>query len=173
MTQKFLLRLARPDDLAAVDALLARSYPRLLRPDYQPSIMVTLVPMIARARPELLASRRYFVAEDAKGRILGAGGFSLAFAGAMAQPAGEGISRTAQIRHVATDPDSTRQGIGRRLMHAIFGAAEAEGVTRYDCLSTLTAVPFYASVGFEAIGPVGVPLTPGLAFPAIRMRRIV
>lgn len=172
MTRKFILRLARPDDLAGVDALLARSYPRLLRPDYAPSIMVTLVPMIARARPELLASRRYFVAEDAEGRILAAGGFSLGAPGSTINAAGA-VTSTAHIRHVATDPDSTRQGIGRRLMHAIFGAAEAEGVTRYECLSTLTAVPFYASVGFVAIGPVGVPLTPGLVFPAIRMRRIV
>ncbi|MBI1171805.1 GNAT family N-acetyltransferase [bacterium] len=168
MSGKFLLRLARPDDLAAVDALLARSYPRLLRPDYPPSIMVTLVPLLARARPELLASGRYFLAEDAEGRILGAGGFSLSGWGGRDGAADRPI---AEIRHVATDPDATRQGIGRRLMHAIFGAAEAEGVARYHCLSTLTAVPFYASVGFVVQGPIHVPLAPGLAFPAVRMQR--
>ena len=64
MIQNLTLRLARPDDLKAVDALLARSYPRLLRPDYPPSIMVTIVPLIARARPELLMSGRYFLVED-------------------------------------------------------------------------------------------------------------
>ena len=52
------LRHATPSDLAAVDALLARSYPRLLAADYPPSVLVTAVPIIARARPELLASGR-------------------------------------------------------------------------------------------------------------------
>lgn len=162
MAQSLTLRLARPDDLGAVDALLARSYPRLLRPDYPPSIMVTLVPRIARARPELLASGRYFVVEDGHGRILGAGGYSLS-----------ARSDLGQIRHVATDPDVTRQGIGRRLMAAVFQAAAAEGVLRFECLSTRTAVPFYASVGFQAIGPVEVPITPGISFPAVRMVRQV
>ena len=165
MDDSLTLRLAQPDDLGAVDALLARSYPRLLKADYPPSIMVTLVPMIARARPELLASGRYFVVADTAGRVLGAGGYSLS------SPTARGSMRPdlGHIRHVATDPDMTRQGIGRRLMQAIFSAAGAEGVQRFECLSTRTAVPFYASVGFRVVGPVGVPMTPALSFPAIQM----
>ncbi len=164
MTQSLTLRLARPDDLSAVDALLARSYPRLLSKDYPPSIMVTLVPLLVLARPELLASGRYFLVEDAAGRVLGAGGYSLARRGS------EGPATTS-IRHVATDPDATRQGIGRRLMQAIFAAAAAEGVTRFDCLSTRTAVPFYSALGFTSVGPVEIPMRPALSFPAIRMTR--
>ena len=157
MIQNLTLRLARPDDLAAVDALLARSFPRLLKDDYPPSILVTVVPLIARARPGLLASGRYFVVEDTAGRILGAGGYS---------PDGRG---RAEIRHVATDPEVVRQGVGRRLLSGVFAAAEAEGVRGYDCLSTRTAVPFYAAMGFRVAGPVAVPILPALAFPAIRM----
>lgn len=171
MSQILTLRLARPADLMALDTLLARSYPRLLAKDYPPSIMVTIVPIIARARPELLASGRYFVVEDAVGRVLGAGGYSLARPGPRGGPAGPQTPATAAIRHVATDPDATRQGVGRRLMEAIFAAAWDEGVTGYDCLSTLTAVPFYAALGFKALGPVAVPMLPGLSFPAIRMTR--
>ena len=163
------LRLARPDDLMAVDALLARSYPRLLRKDYPPSIMVTVVPLIARARPELLASGRYFLVEDAEGRVLGAGGYSLSAAGQRRASPSETTPALAHIRHVATDPDAVRQGIGRRLMQAIFAAAATEGVLQFDCLSTRTAVPFYASVGFQWIGPVEVPMMQGISFPAIRM----
>ena len=166
MDQSLTLRLARPADLAAVDALLARSYPRLLRPDYPPSIMVTLVPLIARARPELLASGRYFVVEDAAGRVLGAGGYSLS------DPMAGGVQRAlGHIRHVATDPDATRQGIGRKLMQAVFAAAGAEGVQRFESLSTRTAVPFYAAVGFGEVGPVEVPITAAMSFPAVRMVR--
>ncbi len=165
MTQSLTLRLARPEDLSAVDTLLARSFPRLLAKDYPPSIMVTIVPVIAWARPDLLASGRYFLVEDASGRVLGAGGYSLPGTG----PARRQGRVTASIRHVATDPDATRQGIGRRLMQAIFVAAAAEGVRHYDCLSTLTAVPFYLANGFTALGPVQVPMLPGLSFSAIRM----
>ncbi len=171
MESSLTLRLARPDDVAAVDDLLARSYPRLLKADYPPSIMVGLVPLLARARPELLASGRYFVVEDAKGRVFGAGGYSLSAAGLRVAAAGVMQRRAmAHIRHVATDPDATRQGIGRRLMQAVFAGAGAEGVRFYDCLSTRTAVPFYASVGFNVVGPVDVSITPGLQFPAVRMQ---
>jgi N-acetylglutamate synthase-like GNAT family acetyltransferase len=125
--------------------------------------MVTLVPLIARARPELLASGRYFVVADSAGRVLGAGGYSLSAPVSAVQRA------LGHIRHVATDPDVTRQGIGRRLMAAVFEAARAEGVQHLDCLSTRTAVPFYASVGFTVLGPVEVPIIPALSFPAVRM----
>ena len=165
MTQQTLIRVARPDDLAAVDALLGRSYPRLLKADYAPSVMVTIVPVIARARPELLASGRYFLAEDIDGRVVGAGGYSLPAYGP------QGSATMANIRHLATDPDALRRGVGRRLMQAIFTAAAAEGIHRFDCLSTLTAVPFYRAVGFEQIGPVQVPILAGMTFPAMRMWR--
>jgi GNAT superfamily N-acetyltransferase len=164
MSDVLTLRPARPDDLAAVDALLARSYPRLLAPDYPPSVLVTALPLISRARPELLASGTYWVALDAAGAILGAGGWT---AGA---PDGTGMRpAVGHVRHVVTDAGRVRQGIGRALMgRAMVQAAEA-GVRRLDCLSTRTAVPFYAALGFAALGPVEVALRPGIGFPAVRM----
>lgn len=158
------LRLATPGDLAAVDALLARSYPRLLAADYPPSTLVLAIPRIARARPELLASGSYFLAEDAAGRIVGAGGWT-ASAPVGATPAGTG-----HVRHVATDPDALRQGVGRALMLLVFHEARAAGISRLECLSTRTAVPFYAALGFRTLGPVEVPLAPGILFPAVRMQ---
>jgi GNAT superfamily N-acetyltransferase len=172
MGTTFRLRRARPDDLSALDDLLARSYPRLLKHDYPPSVLVTVLPLIVRAQPGLLASGRYFVAVDEdSGRMLGAGGYSLAPPdpqGVAHAPRGE---RRGNIRHVATDPDALRQGVGRGVMTCILTAAAAEGVTEFDCLSTRTAVPFYATMGFQVVGPVMVPMAPGIAFPAIRMRR--
>jgi GNAT superfamily N-acetyltransferase len=164
------LRPATPADMAAVDALLARSYPRLLAADYAPSVMVTAVPIIARARPELLASGRYFLALDGD-KAVGAGGYSLAAPGSRGGPQGAVEAGLAHIRHVATDPEALRRGIGRALMQRVFAAAEAEGVRRYDCLSTRTAVPFYAAMGFRAVAEVEVPLAAGISFPAIRMVR--
>jgi N-acetylglutamate synthase-like GNAT family acetyltransferase len=165
MTQIITIRRATPGDLAAVDRLLARSYPRLLAADYPPSIMVLAVPIIARARPELLASGRYFLAVDASGRVVGAGGWSLARPGGQDDPSVD----TGHVRHVATDPDVLRQSIGRKLMREAVADAARAGVRRMECLSTRTAVPFYAALGFRIIGPTEVPLQPGIVFPAVRM----
>ena len=157
MTEVRTLRLARLDDMAAVDRLLQRSFARLLRPDYPPSVMVTVVPHLARARPALLTSGRYFLVEGAEG-LLAAGGYSRRGAGA-------------EIRHVAVDPAVVRQGVGRLLMAGIFKAAEAEGVRRYLSLSTLTAVPFYAALGFRSTGRMQMQVVAGIGFDVMRMQR--
>lgn len=159
MTGTLSLRAARLADLDAVDRLLVRSYPRLLAADYPPSVMVTAVPRLVRARPALLASGRYYVVEDGAGRVLGAGGWS----------AGQGPS--ADVRHLATDPDALRRGVGAAIMARIVGAAAADGRRWLDCLSTRGAVPFYAAQGFRVVGPVDLPLAPGIGFPVVRMVR--
>jgi hypothetical protein len=80
MTRSLTLRPATPADLAEVDALPGRSYPRLLAADYPPSVMVLALPIIARARPELPASDTWWLAQEADGRIVGAGGCTRAAA---------------------------------------------------------------------------------------------
>ncbi|MBS0565750.1 MAG: GNAT family N-acetyltransferase [Proteobacteria bacterium] len=159
MGTTLILRRAVPGDLGAVERLLQRSYPKLLAADYPPSLMVMAVPLLARAQPGLLASGRYFVAEGAGGRMLAAGGWS------------GGRDGQGEVRHVATDPDATRRGIGRALMEAVLGDARAAGVSRMLCLATRTAVPFYRALGFEEVGPVLIGLRPGIEFPAVRMAR--
>ena len=159
------IRRAAPADLAAVDALLAASYPRLLAADYPPSVMVTALPLIARANPRLLASGRYFLAEDDQGRLRAAGGWS-ARGPAPADGPGE-------IRHVVTDHRCTRRGIGRRLLTRVMADAATAGCRRLDCLATRTAVPFYTALGFTALGNVDIALRPGITFPAVRMARTV
>lgn len=159
------IRPARPSDLTALDALFARSYGRLLAADYPPSVLVTAVPLLARAQPALLASGRYYVAVEAGGALLGAGGWSMAAPGGGAAAAGLG-----HVRHVVTDATRTRQGIGRAIMTRTLAEAAAAGISRLDCLATRTAVPFYAALGFVALGPVEVPLAAGIVFPAVRMQ---
>jgi len=157
------LRLAVPADLSAVDRLLARSYPKLLAADYAPSTMVLAVPRLVRARPELLASRHYFVAEAADGTLLAAGGWTPMTARRTT------ISDTGAVRHVATDPAAARQGVGRALMTRVMQDAVEAGVLWMDCLSTRTAVPFYRALGFRSLYPTEIQLAPGIVFPAIRM----
>ncbi len=157
MAPTLTLRRAQLSDLASVDALLARSYQRLLAADYPPSTMVLAVPRLIRARPDLLASGRYFLAEGADHRLLGAGGYSVAGAD------------SAHVRHVATDPDVVRCGVGRALMGHVLRDARQAGMKWMDCLATRTAVPFYVALGFRAVFPTEVQLAPGIRFPVVRM----
>ncbi|WP_109468827.1 GNAT family N-acetyltransferase [Albibacillus kandeliae] len=153
------VRPTTPADLAEVDALLARAFPRLLKDAYPPSVRVTALPLIARAQPALLASGRYFAAEG-EGRLLGVGGWS----------PDRGRPGLAHIRDVATAPEVVRRGVGRALLERIRTTAGAEGIRAFECLATRNAVPFYASVGFRAEGEVEMALQPGITFPAVLMR---
>lgn len=164
MSDDITVRIATSSDLAAVDDLLSRSYPALLKHDYPPSVLVTILPLISRANPALLRSGSYFVAEM-DGAVVGAGGWT------PGSPVGlHGQKDLGHVRHVVTDHRRTRSGIGSALMARVFETAIARGMTGLEALSTRTAVPFYAALGFAAQGEVQVPLGPaGLPFAAERM----
>jgi GNAT superfamily N-acetyltransferase len=155
------IRKSRLADLARADALFAESYAALLKDNYPPSVKVLAVPLLSRARPDLLASGTYYVAEDPDGRLVAAGGWTRS-----ARHGGIG-----QVRHVVTDCRRIRQGIGTALMMHIIDAARTAGVRHLQCRSSRTAVPFYASFGFRELGAIEVPLAPGIAFPAVAMER--
>ncbi len=163
---RYIVRAGRSDDVTGVDTLLARAFPRLLKSDYPPSVMVTAVPLISRAQPALVTCGTYYVAETEDGAILGCGGWTLR------NPAtGRSGGRTGSIRHFATDPDHTRQGIAAALMARVILDATDAGMTGLDCLSTRTAVPFYAAQGFDVRGEAEIALSDGIAFPVILMYR--
>jgi len=156
---EFTVRPSTGSDLAAVDVVLARSYPKLLKHDYPASVLVTALPLISKAQPALMSCGTYYVAEMPDGRILGAGGITRDRARA----------DIGHVRHVATDPDCTRQGVaGAILRHALMRARDS-GLVHIECWATRTAVPFYRAQGFDETGPIEVPLAPGISFPAVRM----
>lgn len=165
MEKSLSVRAARHADIPAIDALLAKSYPRLLAADYPPSVLVTAIPLIARANPALIASGTYYVAEDASGAILGVGGWTAA------APQGRARRGVGNIRHFGTDPDATRRGVGTGLMDHAIAEATAAGMRSLDCMSTRTAVPFYQRHGFIAGEEIALELRPGITFPAISMSR--
>lgn len=159
--ESYAIRLSVPGDLTALDALFARAYPKLLAPDYPPSVLVTALPIIARAQPALLASGTFRVAEWTDGRLVAAGGWT---------PRGAGLG---DIRHVVTDDRFLRRGIARALLKDCLDEARAQGVRQMICQSTRTAVPFYEALGFEVERDILVPLRPGIEFPAIRMTQML
>jgi GNAT superfamily N-acetyltransferase len=164
MDRTLTLRRTTQADLAAVDELLSVSYPRLLAPDYPPSILVMALPLISRARPELLTSGRYFIVLDGH-QVVGAGGWSRT-----APRDGDDAAATGHVRHVVTDHRHQRRGIGRALMTHVLADARAAGMAHMACLSTRTAVAFYTAMGFARLRDVLVPLRAGIDFPAVEMQ---
>lgn len=158
---EFCIRPATRADTAAVDALLQRSYPRLLKADYPPSVLVGALPAMTRAQPALMNSGTYYVAEATDGHILGAGGWT-------PHKTREGWGN---VRHLVTDDRALRRGVARSIMEHSFAKARGAGAVALECWATLTAVPFYEAVGFHQIGPMVVQLQGAIDFPAIRMER--
>ena len=165
MTDPPALRVATPRDRAAVSALLARSYPVLLAADYPPDTLAAALPHLTEVRAELLASGRYFVV-DAGGVLLAAGGWSAERPTDGGTTQGEG-----HVRHVVTDPAALRRGLARRIVARAIAEASEAGLSRLVSLSTRTAVPFYAKLGFVDATPGDIALAGGTVFPAVRMIR--
>ncbi|MEJ6392216.1 GNAT family N-acetyltransferase [Gymnodinialimonas sp. 2305UL16-5] len=166
MVEDITIRITSAADLPAVDALLTASYPVLLKPDYAPSTLVTCLPLITRARPELLRSGSYFMAHEGDGRALAAGGWTH-----NAPQGGVGPRDVGHIRHVVTHPKATRRGLARSILERCFATARASGVRWMMCQSTRTAEPFYSAMGFQRRGEIEIMLRPGIGFPAVEMIR--
>jgi N-acetylglutamate synthase-like GNAT family acetyltransferase len=168
MSSKIRVRPAGPKDIPALDSMLFRAFDTLLRPDYPAEVLERAVPMMGRARVDLVVSGTYFVATDDKGRIVGAGG------GPAAPPhGGEQQAHVGNVRHFGVDPDAARRGVASAVMERVIRDAAAHGVTQLDCLSTRSAVAFYKSMGFDVIGQAEVALARDVAFPVVRVRRRV
>ncbi|SEO16621.1 Ribosomal protein S18 acetylase RimI [Pseudorhodobacter antarcticus] len=157
------LRLATAADTAAVDALLAASYAQLLVGAYHPQVLAASLPIISRARAELLASGSHWLAVQ-RDKVVGAGGWTRDC------PAGDGVvPGLGHIRHVVADPSQTRQGIGTQVMRRILQHGQAAGIGQFYCLAMFSAVPFYAACGFKANYPRDVELPNGVLFPTMHM----
>ncbi len=167
MPYPFFIRPATLSDRDSVSALFRQSYPDLLPQHYSSEILDGALPLITDAQPMLLASGTYFLAECIETEtIVGAGGWH-----DLSPTRGVSEANTGHMRHVATRPDWLRRGVARRLIDVAMASAEAHGMARLNCLSTLTARPFYAAMGFTETSEVEVTLAPGVHFPAVHMAR--
>lgn len=167
MPYPFFIRPATLSDRDAVSTLFRQSYPDLLPQHYTSEVLDSALPLITEAQPMLLASGTYFLAECVETEtVIGAGGWH-----DLSPTRGVSDAKTGHMRHVATRPDWLRRGVARRLIDVAVASAEAHGITRLSCLSTLTARPFYAAMGFTQASEVEVTLAPGVHFPAVQMAR--
>lgn len=157
------VRGADPRDGTAVDRLLERSYPALMADSYGETVLAAALPLMTRSNPRLLGSGTYYVAERA-GRIVGCGGWTLEHPGTA-----EIVPGVAHLRHFATDPAFTRQGVGRAIFRRCAAAAVEARAERFQVYSSFNAEAFYRSLGLAPVGRVDIPLGPTVSFPAVLM----
>jgi N-acetylglutamate synthase-like GNAT family acetyltransferase len=158
------LRIAGPSDAEAITHLLSSCYPRLLAGAYPQPVLDQALPLMTRAHPDLMASGTYYVAQTESGDLVGCGGWTFTTPGT-----GEIAEGVAHIRHVGTDPDSLRQGIGRGIVLRSLADAKTEGARKVSCFSTLNAEAFYAACGFIVVRRFDVELAQGVPFAAVEM----
>ncbi len=162
---RFTARLSGPNDASAITKLLRASFPTLMAPAYDPDVLAAALVSMTTANADLLASGSYFVAETTTGELVGYGGWT-----PQVPATGEMTRNIGHIRHFATHPDWTGQGIGRALYAACEAQASAAGITEFDCFASLNAEGFYAALGFERVDRIEVTM-PGVNFPSILMHR--
>lgn len=161
----FRIDVATRADRPEVARLLAASYPVLLKPDYPAEVLTAALPHVTAPQDALLNSGTYYMVRDQEGIAVGAGGWTRARPGN--EPARDAV--TGHIRHVVTDPNRQREGIGRALMAHIFQTARTAGIQTLECYSTLNARAFYAAFGFEEIKEFTLQVGPGVRFPSVHM----
>ena len=171
------LRIATPDDEAAVDALMKQSGAVLFRRFYDERQAASAVRYVAQADRLLLRDGTYFVLES-DGEVVGCGGWSRrdrrhTGSGALddddhlLDPATE----PARVRAMFVRADWTRRGLGRRILEECESAAAQEGFRRLILTATLPGVPLYLAHGFERTAGVEVTMPDGVAIACVAMEK--
>jgi GNAT superfamily N-acetyltransferase len=168
------LRLARPDDMPVLSALMDRAIGELLQA-FLPPEGVKASFEIMGLDTQLIADGTYFVVEEGS-EIAGCGGWSrraTLFGGdhsagrdaALLDPAKD----AARVRAMYTHPDHTRKGVGRMVLDACEAAARAEGFSRVEMAATVGGVPLYRACGYHDIEPFEAVTSTGYRVPLVRM----
>ena len=162
--ETFSIRRAEDRDASSIGGVLSAAYGVDLSAYYDQATMRQVFPYVSVAKPVLLNSGRYFVAEHGDA-IVACGGWSFADPSTGAIRSGIG-----HIRHFATHPDMGGKGVAGAVLAACCGDAYEQGVREAYCLSTLMAESFYAGQGFENVRFLRIPIG-GVAFNVVEMRR--
>lgn len=160
------IRKTNSADLGSVSKLLELCYPTLMKSAYPAEILDVAMPIISKARPELLSSGTYYVSLSREGRIIACGGWT-------ANSPSQGESHKPDIghlRHFATHPDHIKSGIGRSIFESCKAQALTRSIKMFECISSLNAERFYQSLGFSTVEKVAIPLKDGISFPCLLMK---
>jgi GNAT superfamily N-acetyltransferase len=171
------LRLATPDDLPALQALIPESVRALSQGYYTPEQVESAIRHVFGPDTQLIADGTYFAAE-AEGMIAGCGGWSrrrTLYGGDQMKEAEDPLldpaTEAAKIRAFFVHPRWARRGIASMIMEACRAAAAQAGFQRLELMATLPGEPLYRAFGFEVRERVETTLPDGVRVPFVRMDR--
>lgn len=168
-------RLASPDDLPALTALMTRSIEKLQQ-GFLTAPQIRASHQVMGLDTQLIRDQTYFMIES-HGRLVGCGGWSwraTLFGGddsiIAREPASlDPTTDAAKIRAMYVDPEFARQGIGSLIMNLCENAARDAGFVRAEMMATLAGVPLYRARGYIELEPVEATTRDGTVVPLIRM----
>ncbi len=173
----FSIRVARPDDVPGLQALIADSVRGLSKGYYSPRQVESALVYVFGVDSQLIADGTYFVAESGNA-LVGCGGWSkrnTLYGGDQTKgtedPLLDPASDAARIRAFFVHPAWARLGIGRQLMHTCETAARAAGFRRVELGATLPGEPLYAALGYGVVERFRLQFPDGEEFPLVKMSK--
>lgn len=173
------LRLAVPEDIPVLTALIAASVRTLQAADYTESQREGALASVFGVDTQLIADGTYFVAE-VDGIVVACGGWSkrkTLFGADHCAGREDSLldpnTDAAKIRAFFVHPEWARRGIGTRVLEACESAAAAAGFRRFEMGATLTGVALYKARGYREVERIGVPLGNGVELPIMRMEKAI
>ena len=168
-------RLALPDDIEALKALMEAAISELQKP-FLDADQVAASRAIMGLDTQLIDDGTYFVIE-ADGELAGCGGWSRRTTlygndrshgrdAALLDPAVD----AARIRAMYTHPAHVRKGVGRLIISLCENAARREGFKTVELMSTMAGEPLYRACGYRALESVR-DSSGGAVVPLIRMTK--
>ena len=171
------LRLACPDDIPQLEALIEWSVRELQAPYYSTAQMDGALGSVFGVDRQLISDQTYFVIEESQA-IIACGGWSKreSLFGASATRSREDAlldpSRDpARVRAFFVHPEHARRGLGRAILLACEKAIRAAGFRSIELVATLPGVPFYDAFGYRPGRGYEVPLVNGLSLPVVPMTK--
>ena len=173
------VRAALPDDIPAMEALIARSGIELSDGFYSAEQAAAVTRHVFGVDTQLVADRTYFLIEK-HGELVACGGWSKrsTLFGADrtkqgADPLLDPATEPARIRAFFVDPSAARQGLGRLLLTHCTDAAAAGGFHTLELAATMPGVPLYLACGFEVAERFEITLPDQVQVPLARMRKSI
>lgn len=176
IAEKLILRLAQPEDIPALQQLIALSV-RGLMPDYTSAQREAALGSVFGVDSQLISDGSYYVVEY-EHTIVGCGGWSkrkklFGSDHAAQQDAGllDPKQEAARIRAFFVHPHYARRGIGTKLLRHCEQSAFIEGFTQLELAATLPGIPLYSTCGFTPGEEFYVEVTNGERLKIVRMTK--
>jgi GNAT superfamily N-acetyltransferase len=171
------LRLAREQDIPALEKLIPLSVRTLQAAHYSPAQMEAALGPVFGVDTQLICDGTYFSVEQ-ENQLVGCGGWSrrkAMFGGDRDRPGEDALldpkHDPARIRAFFVHPDFARRGIGRTILVACETAIQRAGFQSAELVATLAGEPLYASANYIVIERYEVPMAGGLNLPVVRMAK--